>query len=47
MSDNPFETLKNAINSDPEYAWAWQCNLAVPIMDAAGFPTRMQTAPPH
>jgi hypothetical protein len=29
-------TIQNAIHSDPEYAWAWHCNLAVPIMDAAG-----------
>lgn len=21
---------------DPEYAWAWHCNLAMPIMDATG-----------
>jgi hypothetical protein len=21
---------------DPDYAWSWQCNLAMPIMDATG-----------
>lgn len=30
-----FAALKAAIHDDPEYAWAWHCNLAVPIMDAA------------
>ena len=29
-----FDALKTAIQSDPEYAWSWHCNLAVPIMDA-------------
>ncbi len=33
---HPFETLKTEIQSDPGYAWAWHCNLAVPIMDATG-----------
>lgn len=28
-----FAALKQAINSDPDYAWGWLCNLAVPIMD--------------
>lgn len=32
---HPFTALKAAINADPEYAWGWHCNLAVPIMDAA------------
>lgn len=31
-----FEALKVAMAADPEYAWSWHCNLAVPIMDAAG-----------
>lgn len=26
--------LASSMNADPEYAWAWHCNLAVPIMDA-------------
>ena len=34
--DRSFEALKQAINTDPEYAWGWQCNLAVPIMDVTG-----------
>lgn len=28
--------LRAAINEDPEYAWGWHCNLAMPIMDAIG-----------
>lgn len=28
-------TFKDAMAAEPEYAWAWHCNLAVPIMDAA------------
>jgi hypothetical protein len=35
-AQHPFEVLKNLINADLSYAWAWHCNLAVPIMDAAG-----------
>ena len=31
-----FDELKAAMNADSEYAWGWHCNLAVPIMDAAG-----------
>lgn len=30
------QALHAAIHADPEYAWSWHCNLAVPIMDAAG-----------
>lgn len=29
-----FSALQKLIHSDPEYAWAWHCNLAVPIIDA-------------
>lgn len=32
---HPFEALSEQIHADPEYAWGWLCNLAVPIMDAA------------
>lgn len=32
---SPFGALRELINSDPDYAWGWFCNLAVPIMDAA------------
>ena len=31
-----FNALKQAISDDPEYAWAWHCNLAMPIYDEAG-----------
>jgi hypothetical protein len=30
------DTLKAAMAADPDYAWGWHCNIAVPIMDAAG-----------
>jgi hypothetical protein len=26
--------LKQAINSDPDYAWSWHCNIAVTQQDA-------------
>ncbi|WP_248321988.1 hypothetical protein [Caballeronia sp. Sq4a] len=29
-----FQVLKDALKNDAEYAWAWHCNLAMPIMDA-------------
>lgn len=32
---SPLEMLSAEIASDPEIAWAWHCNLAMPIMDAA------------
>lgn len=32
----PFEQIKAQIHADPEYAFSWLCNLAVPIIDAAG-----------
>lgn len=28
--------IKQAMADDPGYAWAWHCNIAVPIMDATG-----------
>lgn len=31
--ESPFELLKKQIKSDPEYAWGWQCNLAMPAFD--------------
>ena len=31
-----FATLEAQIAHDPDYAWAWHCNLAMPIMDAIG-----------
>ena len=31
-----FVALTQAINSDPEYAWGWHCNLAMPIKDEIG-----------
>lgn len=32
----PFTALQEAIHADPEYAWGWHCNLAMPILDAIG-----------
>jgi hypothetical protein len=29
-------TFRRLMRDDPEYAWAWHCNIAVPIMDAIG-----------
>lgn len=40
--DNGFEALKNAIHADPDYAWGWQCNLAVPIMETVAKVTHSQ-----
>lgn len=37
MSDKTkeaFETLKQAMKDDPEYAWSWHCNIAVMCRDA-------------
>lgn len=31
----PVTALSAEIASDPEIAWAWHCNIAVPIMDVA------------
>lgn len=36
MLEQHFTGLKAAIHADPEYAWSWLCNLAVPIMDVTG-----------
>ena len=33
-----WDTLSKAMRDDPEYAWAWHCNLAMPILDATGVP---------
>lgn len=30
---HPFEMLKQRMHADSEYAWSWQCNVAMPIMD--------------
>ena len=35
LAEHPFAAIKRLIHDDPDYAWSWQCNLAVPIMDAA------------
>lgn len=28
------QALRQALQADPEYAWAWHCNFAMPIMDS-------------
>jgi hypothetical protein len=30
-----WDTLTDAMK-DPDYAWSWHCNLAMPILDATG-----------
>lgn len=30
------EALKKAIQADPDLAWGWHCNVAMPILDAIG-----------
>jgi len=29
-------TFKRLMREDADYAWAWHCNIAVPIMDSIG-----------
>lgn len=29
-----FEVLSEAIKADPEYAWSWHCNIAMPAFHA-------------
>lgn len=29
-----FQALKNAVIEDPDYAWSWHCNIAMPLIDA-------------
>lgn len=31
-----FAAIKAEMERDPSYAWGWQCNFAVPIMDITG-----------
>lgn len=44
ITPHAFARIKQAIQSDPEYAWAWFCNLSVPIMDATGLSHRKADA---
>jgi hypothetical protein len=30
------QQLTAALQADPDYAWSWHCNLAMPVMDATG-----------
>ncbi|MEG3086142.1 hypothetical protein [Sphingomonas sp. PB4P5] len=38
---NALKALSAELQADPEMAWAWQCNIAVPIMDATGVSHRL------
>lgn len=29
------DDIKNAVQTDQGYAWGWQCNLAMPILDGS------------
>lgn len=31
-----FDTFRTKMRDDPEYAWSWHCNLAMPIKDSTG-----------
>lgn len=33
--EDAFHVLQKAMRDDPEYAWAWHCNIAMPIMDSS------------
>lgn len=33
---HPAQALAAEIRSDPELAWAWHCNIAMPIFDVVG-----------
>ena len=35
MKEN-LDALKFAMKDDPDYAWAWHCNVAMPIKDSIG-----------
>lgn len=39
---HPFTALKDAIHADPDYAWGWLCNLAVPMRDVIPAVTHSQ-----
>lgn len=36
IAKHPWAALQQLIQSDPDYAWALHCNLAMPIMDSVG-----------
>lgn len=43
---HPFSLLKEAIHADPEYAWGWHCNLAMPVFDTC-FDKRLTSSANH
>jgi hypothetical protein len=36
VTKEAMDNLKATMQSDPEYAWAWHCNIAMPFKDATG-----------
>lgn len=38
---NALRQLTAALQADPDYAWSWHCNLAMPVMDATGVTHRV------
>jgi hypothetical protein len=36
MAPAPIEALSAEIAANPDHAWGWHCNIAMPIMDATG-----------
>ena len=35
-TNEAFEVIKKAIKDDPDYAWSWLCNIAVPFIEEGG-----------
>ncbi len=31
-----YDSLTQAMRDDPQYAWGWLCNIAMPLSDSAG-----------
>lgn len=42
-----FNTLKQAIHADPEYAWSWHCNIAMASVDQGMHPHAANRAAAH
>lgn len=34
--EHPAKALTEQMKADPECAWGWHCNIAVPLMDSLG-----------
>lgn len=33
MTQNPYTVFSEALKADPEWAWSWHCNIAMPLVD--------------